>query len=170
MVSEEAAADGGGDPPSQRSEGFLLGFSLGSLLAVEDPSGSVEANLGDGGHVDGMVNALTDQGVRLVGRLAGARAQFSGSLPNKCALAAPKLGRLLVTFDEWAADNGMDRKVEAPTVSPPPGWRTTRRCPSTSAREPWPPSCRRPGSGPTALGSTSPESTTGAVSATTAGW
>ena len=40
--------------------------------------------------------------VRLAGRLAGIPdgvAQFSGSLPNVCALADLKLGRLLNTID-----------------------------------------------------------------------
>jgi putative flavoprotein involved in K+ transport len=52
------------------------------------------------------LNALRREGVRLVGRLAGIRdgvAQFSGSLPNVCALADLKLGRLLDTIDAWAA-------------------------------------------------------------------
>jgi putative flavoprotein involved in K+ transport len=51
------------------------------------------------------LNALTTAGVKLVGRLAGindGRAQFSGSLRNKCELADLKLGRLLDTIDEWA--------------------------------------------------------------------
>ncbi len=63
------------------------------------------------------LNALTADGVRLVGRLAGiadGRAQFSGSLANKCALADLKQGRLLDTFDEWAACHGLDGVVEAP--------------------------------------------------------
>ena len=51
------------------------------------------------------LNALRSAGVRLVGRLAGIQdgvAQFSGSLPNVCALADLKLGRLLDTIDAWA--------------------------------------------------------------------
>ena len=55
------------------------------------------------------LNALTDRGVRLVGRLvgfAGGKAQFSGSLRNKCALADLKLGRLLDTIDVWIAEHG----------------------------------------------------------------
>ncbi len=62
------------------------------------------------------LNALTADGVRLVGRLAGVadgRAQFSGSLANKCALADLKQGRLLDTLDEWATCNGLDGAVEA---------------------------------------------------------
>jgi len=57
------------------------------------------------------LNALTGLGVKLVGRLAGirdGRAQFSGSLRNKCDLADLKLDRLLNTIDEWATANGMD--------------------------------------------------------------
>jgi putative flavoprotein involved in K+ transport len=72
------------------------------------------------------LNALTELGVSLVGRLAGikdGRAQFSGSLRNKCELADLKLGRLLDTIDESATANGLDdgrppRHRFAPTVVP----------------------------------------------------
>jgi putative flavoprotein involved in K+ transport len=63
------------------------------------------------------LNALTTIGVKLVGRLAGindARAQFSGSLRNKCELADLKLGRLLDTIDEWASANGLDDSSSPP--------------------------------------------------------
>lgn len=83
------------------------------------------------------LNALTSIGVRLVGRLAGingGRAQFSGSLRNKCELADLKLGRLLDTIDEWATANGLDDPGSpshrfAPTAvdaSPPLGLDLTR--------------------------------------------
>jgi len=63
------------------------------------------------------LNALTNSGVKLVGRLASIKdggAQFSGSLRNKCALADLKLGRLLDTIDEWATARGMDGEVPPP--------------------------------------------------------
>ena len=63
------------------------------------------------------LNALTDIGVELVGRLAGVRdskLQFSGSLRNKCELADLKLGRLLDTIDEWAMADGIDDSVPPP--------------------------------------------------------
>ncbi|HEY6427058.1 MAG TPA: NAD(P)-binding domain-containing protein [Acidimicrobiales bacterium] len=63
------------------------------------------------------LNALTCTGVKLVGKLAGineGRAQFSGSLRNKCELADLKLGRLLDTIDEWATANGLDHSVPSP--------------------------------------------------------
>ena len=63
------------------------------------------------------LNALTDIGVELVGRLAGvrdSRLQFSGSLRNKCELADLKLGRLLDTIDEWAMADGIDDSVAPP--------------------------------------------------------
>ena len=63
------------------------------------------------------LNTLTDRGVRLVGSLAGfadGKAQFSGSLRNKCTLADLKQGRLLDTIDEWVAEKGLDDDVEAP--------------------------------------------------------
>jgi len=74
------------------------------------------------------LNALTGIGVRLAGRLAGirdGRAQFSGSLRNKCELADLKLGRLLDTIDEWATANGLDDSV------PPP-----QRCVPTTVPDP----------------------------------
>lgn len=60
----------------------------------------------NGGNLD--LNALSAMGVRLVGRLAGVgdgRFQFSGSLPNVCALADLKMQRLLDTIDDWAGRN-----------------------------------------------------------------
>ena len=63
------------------------------------------------------INNLTDLGVRLVGSLAGfadGKAQFSGSLRNKCTLADLKQGRLLATIDEWVDENGRDDGVEPP--------------------------------------------------------
>jgi len=58
------------------------------------------------------LNSLQRIGVRLVGRLAGVTddgtAQFSGSLPNQCALADLKLGRLLDSLDDWAIEHGVD--------------------------------------------------------------
>jgi putative flavoprotein involved in K+ transport len=74
------------------------------------------------------LNALTELGVQLVGKFAavsGTRAQFSGSLRNKCDLADLKLGRLLDTIDEWALTSGIDDAVPpphrfAPTIVPEP--------------------------------------------------
>jgi putative flavoprotein involved in K+ transport len=62
------------------------------------------------------LNALSSAGVRLAGRLAGIQdgvVQFSGSLPNVCALADLKLARLLNTIDAWAGGAG---ERFAPTV------------------------------------------------------
>jgi putative flavoprotein involved in K+ transport len=63
------------------------------------------------------LNALRALGVQLVGRLAGirdARAQFSGSLHNVCALADLKMNRLLALFDEWAEKTGLSAEVGVP--------------------------------------------------------
>jgi putative flavoprotein involved in K+ transport len=68
------------------------------------------------------LNALSESGVRLVGRLAGishGRLQFSGSLANQCALSDLKLGRLLDALDQWATENGLDGEVEPPYCLPP---------------------------------------------------
>jgi hypothetical protein len=62
------------------------------------------------------LNALRRRGVRLVGRFVGVRddvAQFSGALPNVCALADLKLGRLLDTLDAWADRAGIDAEATA---------------------------------------------------------
>ena len=61
------------------------------------------------------LNALSDAGVRLAGRLVGVRdgqAQFSGSLRNVCALADLKMNRLLNTIDEWAERKGLVDALE----------------------------------------------------------
>jgi putative flavoprotein involved in K+ transport len=50
------------------------------------------------------LNSLSDQGVKLAGRLMGVNnglAQFSGSLGNVCALADLKMNRMLDTIDDW---------------------------------------------------------------------
>ena len=76
------------------------------------------------------LNALRRLGVRLVGRLAGIRdgvAQFSGSLANVSALADLKLGRLLDTFDAWAAETGRGRRRSAATIRRHGGSRCPRR-------------------------------------------
>jgi putative flavoprotein involved in K+ transport len=76
--------------------------------------------VGSPGRASVDLNSLQDIGVRIVGRLAGitaeGTAQFSGSLPNQCALADLKLGRLLNTFDDWAASRGLglDFELDAP--------------------------------------------------------
>jgi putative flavoprotein involved in K+ transport len=63
------------------------------------------------------LNALTDRGVRLVGRLAAirdGRALFSGSLRNMCALSDLKMNRLLDRLDAWAEGAGLDGEVDPP--------------------------------------------------------
>jgi putative flavoprotein involved in K+ transport len=69
------------------------------------------------------LNALTEIGVKLVGRLAGitedGKAQFAGSLRNMCALSDLKMGRLLEQVDEWARDNGFDDTAWPPYRLPP---------------------------------------------------
>jgi putative flavoprotein involved in K+ transport len=60
------------------------------------------------------LNAVTDAGVQLRGRLGGIRdgvAMFSGGMGNHCALADQKLGRLLDDIDAWIADHGLDGEV-----------------------------------------------------------
>jgi putative flavoprotein involved in K+ transport len=69
------------------------------------------------------LNALTEIGVKLVGRLVGVaeggKAQFAGSLPNMCALSDLKMNRLLDLIDTWASKNGLDDKVASPHRLPP---------------------------------------------------
>ena len=63
------------------------------------------------------LNVLRAKGVRIVGRLAGVNDTnllFSGSLRNQCALSDLKMNRLLDAIDRWAADNGVESRVEPP--------------------------------------------------------
>jgi putative flavoprotein involved in K+ transport len=63
------------------------------------------------------LNALSERGVELVGRLSAVRdgtALFSGGLRNLFALADLKMERLLETFDEWARVHGRDADVGPP--------------------------------------------------------
>jgi putative flavoprotein involved in K+ transport len=63
------------------------------------------------------LNSLTSQGVRIVGRLGrivDGLAQFSGSLPNICALADLKMNRFLNRADEWATTSGLDGELPPP--------------------------------------------------------
>jgi putative flavoprotein involved in K+ transport len=56
------------------------------------------------------LNALTDGGVEIVGRLGricDGAAQFSGSLANVAKLADLKMNRLLQSFDDWAEAAGV---------------------------------------------------------------
>ncbi|HET9864060.1 MAG TPA: NAD(P)-binding domain-containing protein [Steroidobacteraceae bacterium] len=62
------------------------------------------------------LNALTARGVRIVGRLVGfdgARAHFSGSLRNECAMADLKLDRLLGNLDSLAAGSTFGARIPA---------------------------------------------------------
>ncbi len=68
-------------------------------------------------HITLDLNALTELGVNLRGRLGTIRdgvAMFSGGLRNHCALADQKLGRLLDDIDEWIAANGPDSEIGPP--------------------------------------------------------
>ena len=68
------------------------------------------------------LNALTDMGVRLAGRLATIRdgqALFSGGLHNVCELADLKMKRMLNTFDEWVDEQGVD-PGDGPRTRPEP--------------------------------------------------
>jgi len=67
------------------------------------------------------LNALSDIGIELVGRLSAVRegrALFSGGLRNMFSLADLKMDRLLEHFDEWARQHGHDADVGAPERFP----------------------------------------------------
>lgn len=73
------------------------------------------------------LNALTDRGVKMVGRLgriANGRAQFAGSLANVCLMSDLKMNRLLQSFDDWATATDLD-------ISEPPQRFDPTRIPST---------------------------------------
>jgi putative flavoprotein involved in K+ transport len=88
------------DQRYDEAEDLVRARSLPSMQLVGSPGRTVD------------LNTLSAAGVRLVGRLAGIAdgvAQFSGSLPNVCALADLKLGRLLSTIDAWAGETAGER-------------------------------------------------------------
>ena len=67
------------------------------------------------------LNTLTQQGVRLVGRISAiseGTAYFSGSLRNVCSLADLKQTRLLDLVDESAVESGVDAEVAEPERYP----------------------------------------------------
>jgi len=73
---------------------------------------------------DVNLNALTRQGIRVVGRLAGVtgtKAQFSGSLRMLCQAADLKMDRLLDRIDAWAL-----RALDARDVDPVHRFEPTR--------------------------------------------
>jgi putative flavoprotein involved in K+ transport len=64
------------------------------------------------------LNVLQSAGVEIVGRLVGLdgdHLQFSGSLPNYCALADLKMNRLLESIDAWVSAQGLDDQFGAPS-------------------------------------------------------
>jgi putative flavoprotein involved in K+ transport len=70
------------------------------------------------------LNALTAQGIRIVGRLGrivDGVAQFSGSLVNTCKLADLKMNRFLNRADEWATASGLDDELPPPHRFAPTG-------------------------------------------------
>jgi len=63
------------------------------------------------------LNALTDRGVEIVGRLVGLRngkAQFSGTLRNECTMADLKQARMLDGFDALAQASGFASPMGEP--------------------------------------------------------
>ncbi len=63
------------------------------------------------------LNSMSDNGIRLTGRLMGFNnglAQFSGSLRNVCALADLKMNRMLDAIDQWIASARAGSDFPAP--------------------------------------------------------
>lgn len=84
-------------------EDIARGRRLPSLQLIGSPE---QRDLG--------LNALSDVGVRPVGRLVGVangNAQFSGSFANMCASADLKQGRLLDAIDDHARGHGLDPEI-----------------------------------------------------------
>ncbi|MBW6391301.1 NAD(P)-binding domain-containing protein [Billgrantia antri] len=73
--------------------------------------------LGSTESLDLDLNALSERGVRMVGRLvglAGTRLQFSGALAVHCQAADLKLARLLDNLDAWASVHDCHAALPAP--------------------------------------------------------
>jgi len=85
------------------------------------------------------LNALHEQGVDVVGRLAGidgTRLQFSGSLANHCAMADLKLNRLLERIDRWVDERRVGDLVAAPERFAPTRVDARPRLKLDTAKEP----------------------------------
>ena len=70
--------------------------------------------VGSNTHSDLDLNSLTDEGVKLVGRLAGMhndKLQFSGALANVCKMGDLKMNRLLASIDDWISERDLDQAV-----------------------------------------------------------
>ncbi len=68
------------------------------------------------------LNELAEQGVQLVGRLAGVsggQLQFSGSFANSCTSADLKQNRLLDLIDTWMTERGLDAHFDEPNRPSP---------------------------------------------------
>ncbi len=96
----------------------VLGESYKEVDNVDRARGLPSLQLmGSSDRRDVDLNALSAQGVKLVGRLAGideGKAQFSGSLANMVTLADLKMNRLLDHIDEWAEESGVADEVARP--------------------------------------------------------
>ena len=55
LVGDEVAVDDIGDAAFQRPHRFLFGFAFGQFAVVVGAASAGVAELGDGGHVDGVV-------------------------------------------------------------------------------------------------------------------
>jgi putative flavoprotein involved in K+ transport len=85
------------------------------------------------------LNALAEQGIEVVGRLAGVdgdRLQFSGSLRNHCTMADLKLERLLERLDRWALERRVSDLVAAPERFAPTRVENSPRLTLHLAKEP----------------------------------
>ena len=117
------------------------------------------------------LNALTAQGVELVGRWSAvreSRALFSGGLRNVCSLADLKLERLFGPLRRLGSCRPGRRPTAPPSASRRPRFRGRRGWSSTSEAARSVRSSGLPGSGPTTGGSTCRSSTRRVTSATTA--
>jgi putative flavoprotein involved in K+ transport len=103
----------------RRYRGFDIQLWLGAIGVLDERYDAVDdigraRNLpspqliGTADHATLDLNALTERGVNLVGRMVGAnggKLQFSGSLRNHCAMADLKQNRLLGRIDAWIENN-----------------------------------------------------------------
>ena len=97
-----------------------------SYLEVDDPIRARRVPslqlIGSSDRANIDLNSLQQDGVELVGRVAGMRdgtMQFSGSLANQCALADLKMNRLLDAIDRWIEDHA-PHAVFGPVDRPAP--------------------------------------------------
>jgi hypothetical protein len=109
-VGAEPGVDGVADPAFETAEGFLGGLALGDLLVVVGAAVAVRvADLGDGGHVDGVVEpAVAAQGEPVNDPVAGGHLDRGGAVVGGEPVPGGEPGGVVDVADDQGGDDRAD--------------------------------------------------------------